>query len=181
MIRKKNIIAIQGSTRTNATSNLLIEAISALYEEQLIINVYDKIASLPHFNPDDDVENVMTEVKDFRAQIQQADGILICSPEYAHGVPGTLKNALDWTVSSADFYDKPTALITASTDGSFGHTAMREILKAIGDDTSEKLQLLISFVKNKVSNQGIITHADTLLAVKELMRNLIETINLKTQ
>ena len=168
MNNKKNVIAISGSTRENATSNDLIKSISDLYTEQFNITMYEGIASLPHFNPDDDNENVAQEVADFRMQIQQADGILICTPEYAHAVPGTLKNAIDWTVSSADFYQKPTALITASTDGSFGHKAMLEILKAIGADNAENLQLLISFIKTKVSKQGII-HAETLAAVKKLM------------
>ena len=176
MNAKKNIIAIQGSTRKNATSNQLINAIATLYSEQLSINVYDDITLLPHFNPDDDNDNVAEEVTDLRKQLQEADGILVCTPEYAHGVPGSLKNAIDWTVSSADFYKKPTALITASTDGSFGHAAMLEILKAIGAANIENLHLLISFVKTKVSKEGVITHAETLSAVKKLMDNFLETM-----
>lgn len=171
----KNILAIQGSTRQNATSNLLIKAIARLYESQLTIIVYNQIASLPHFNPDDDHEKVANEVLEFRKQIQQADGVLICTPEYAHGVPGTLKNAIDWTVSSADLYQKPTALITASTDGSFGHTAMLEILKAIGAQSAAHLNLCISFIKTKVSNEGEITHAETLALVRQLMNGLVES------
>ena len=176
MNTKRNIIAIQGSTRKNATSNQLINAIATLYSEQVSVNVYDKTSTLPHFNPDDDNNSVAGEVTNFRKQLQQAEGILICTPEYAHGVPGSLKNAIDWTVSSADFYNKPTALITASTDGSFGHAAMLEILKAIGSGNIENLHLLISFVKTKVNKEGVITHTETISAVKKLMYKFLETI-----
>ena len=176
MIIKKNILAISGSTRADATSNYLINAIANLYDEELNITLFKNIAALPNFNPDDDNETAAQSVVDFRQQIQKADGVIICTPEYAHGVPGALKNAIDWTVSSADFYEKPTALITASTDGSYGHRAMLEILKAIGAGSAEKLQLLISFIKTKVNKDMKITHAGTLSAVKKLMQDFIETL-----
>ena len=60
-----------------------------------------------------------------------ADGVIICTPEYAHGVPGSLKNAIDWTVGTGEFSGKPTMLITASTDGKNGHKALLETLKVI--------------------------------------------------
>ncbi len=67
----------------------------------------------------------------FREQLDDAEGIIICTPEYAHGVPGALKNAIDWTISSSNFPHKPTLLITASTDGKYGHAALLETLTAI--------------------------------------------------
>ncbi len=120
-MNNKKVIAICGSTRQNSTNHSLIKAIVDLSAESLDITIYNAIANLPQFNPDNDGENVADEVADFRQQVNNADGVIICTPEYAHGVPGTLKNAIDWTISSSQFPHKPTMLITASTDGSFGH------------------------------------------------------------
>jgi NAD(P)H-dependent FMN reductase len=56
------------------------------------MTIYDGLGALPHFNPD--LEGMEpSSVLEFRRQLKASDGVLICSPEYAHGVPGTLKNA----------------------------------------------------------------------------------------
>jgi chromate reductase, NAD(P)H dehydrogenase (quinone) len=73
------------------------------------IILYDGVSRLPHFSPDLDGENAPAPVADWRAQLKTSDGVLISSPEYAHGVPGSLKNALDWVVGSGEFVEKPVA------------------------------------------------------------------------
>ena len=173
---RKKIIAISGSTRLNSTNHGLIKAITALSKDELDIFVYEGISSLPQFNPDNDNENVAAEVADFRQQLNNADGVIICTPEYAHGVPGTLKNAIDWTISTSQFPHKPTMLITASTDGRFGHQALRETLKAIEAKNIDNLQMVIRFVKTKINNNKIIDE-DTLKGVKILIANFVKTIN----
>src|SRR5436190_24051659 len=125
-----SVLAICGSTRMQSTNHLLINAIASLYANTLEIQVFTGLAALPHFNPDIEDEHIET-VQSFRQLLSKADGVLICTPEYAHGVPGALKNAIDWTVGSNEFYHKPTALITASTEGNYGHAALLETLKAI--------------------------------------------------
>jgi chromate reductase, NAD(P)H dehydrogenase (quinone) len=109
----------------------------------------------------------------FRQAIQEADGVLICTPEYAHGVPGSLKNAIDWTVSSNEFSHKPVALITASTDGRYGHQALLETLRVLEAEEIDQLQLLIPFVRTKVGTGGAINDEATLTAVKSLINDFI--------
>src|SRR6202000_1937510 len=108
------------------------------------------------------------EVTELKRRIREADGVIICTPEYAHGVPGTLKNAIDWTVSSCEFSGKPTVLITASTDGRYGHQALLETLKVIEAREVERLALLIPFARTKVDKAAGITDGKTLSAVQEL-------------
>ena len=79
------------------------------------IIVYRGLAALPHFNPDLDNDLVSLPVSEFHSQLRISDGILFSTPEYAHGIPGVLKNALDWVVSSGELYDKPVALFGASS------------------------------------------------------------------
>ncbi len=173
MTDRKKVLAISGSTRKNSSNQQLINAVAKLFENDLEIIFFDGLAALPHFDPD---ENDNVAIKNFRKQIDDADGVLICTPEYAHGVPGSLKNAIDWTISTNQFYHKPTVLITASTDGRFGHAALLETLKVIEAGNIEELNLLIGFVRTKMDGEKIIDQK-TLEEIKSLMQKFVATIN----
>jgi chromate reductase, NAD(P)H dehydrogenase (quinone) len=177
---RKKIVAISGSTRQLSTNLNLIEAIIELYSDELDIKMFQGLSDIPHFNPDLDTENPPKAVSDFRRQLNEADGILICTPEYAMGVPGTLKNAIDWTVSSMEFTHKPVALITASSSGQKGHQSLMETLKIIESDIPDSSQLLISFVKTKVK-KGTIIDRDTLGQVKMVIDSLRKNIDEKAE
>ena len=168
----KKIFAICGSTRQNSINLELLNIIKIVEKETIELQIFTQIDYLPHYNPDiDDLENTPPFVINFRNKLKEADGILICTPEYAMGVPGTLKNALDWTVSSMEFSQKPTALITASTSGEKGHQSLLETLKVIEAKIDEKTSLLISTPKTKIQN-GIIIDHETLKNVKSVIENL---------
>ena len=125
------IVAICGSLRTRSSNLALLRAAASLAAE---VEIYEGLAKLPHFNPDDDVEGATPPpaVGELRAKLAEADGILISSPEYAHGVPGSLKNALDWLVSDGALVDKPVALINASpVGGEFARDALVETLRTM--------------------------------------------------
>ncbi|HMS66491.1 MAG TPA: NADPH-dependent FMN reductase [Saprospiraceae bacterium] len=162
---KLNILAICGSTRAQSTNLSLIKAIKHLFLEQLEIEIYSGLSELPHFNPDlDDTK----EVSIFKNKIKAASGVLICTPEYAMGVPGSLKNALDWTVASMEFSQKPVLLITASSSGEKAHASLLETLKVIEAIIPEECQLLISYAKTKIKNDEItddITYSKVVAAV----------------
>lgn len=172
---RKKIIAISGSTRQNSANLNLIKAIIEFSFDQLDITIFNSLTGIPHFNPDLDSDDPPQAVADFRKQLSAAQGILICTPEYAHGVPGSLKNAIDWTVSSMEFSHKPVALITASTEGQLAHQSLMQTLKVIEADIPEDSQLLISFVKTKIKDDKIVD-ATTQKQVKDLIDSLIMTI-----
>ncbi|MEA2336513.1 MAG: hypothetical protein QOE82_520 [Thermoanaerobaculia bacterium] len=122
------IIAICGSLRAHSSNLALLRAAATIATE---VEIYEGLATLPHFNPDDDVEGSTPPpaVAALRAMLASADGILISSPEYAHGVPGSLKNMLDWLVSDGALVDKPVALINASpVGGEFARDSLVETL-----------------------------------------------------
>jgi NAD(P)H-dependent FMN reductase len=170
----KNILAISGSTREKSTNLNLLHAIADLAADRFALTIFESLAALPHFNPDLDHENPPEKVADFRRMLRQADGIMICTPEYAMGVPGTLKNAIDWTVSSCEFSHKPVALITASTLGEKGHEALLHTLRIIESNMTDKTQLLISHIRTKVNAQGEITDPETKEHVEELVEALYQ-------
>ena len=116
---KKKILAISGSIRKNSTNEFILKAIADLYRNELEVRVYNQIDQLPYFNPDlvKNEQSVPKTVKEFYQLIEEADGVLICTPEYVFSLPGALKNALEWTVSTTVFSYKPFAFIVASASG----------------------------------------------------------------
>ena len=172
MKEKLKIVAIPGSLRKNSSTTFILQHIIKLFPESIDFILYEGIGKLPHF---DDSETVSSEVADFRKLLQQADGIIICQPEYAFGVAGSLKNALDWTVSSGELVDKPVALITAATGGDKAHAAMLLTLKALSSKV-EDATLLISFVRAKLNDKGEVVNPETNQLLTGVVDALIKTI-----
>ncbi len=177
MTNNLKILAICGSTNPTSINKSLIYAIGDLTADYFDLTIFEDIDQIPHFNADLDNDTPPLAVVNFRRLLQEAAGILICTPEYAMGVPGTLKNAIDWMVSSCGFCYKPVALITASTHGLKGHQSLLETLRIIESNITEETQLVISFVKAKVSKNHQITDPETQEKVMEVvlaLKGLIE-------
>ncbi len=107
---------------------------------------------MPFFNPDleNETDPLPASVQRFREEIGRVDGILICSPEYAHGVPGVLKNALDWLVGSFEFPDKPVALINISPRSTYAHASLLETLKTMSATIIDDPAFNISIPRNRL-------------------------------
>ncbi|MDB5241821.1 MAG: NADPH-dependent reductase [Spirosoma sp.] len=152
---RKNVLAISGSTRKKSTNTYVIEWIKQLAHDQFEIEFFSQLDSLPHFNPDLDDENVPDLVAELRSKIDQADGVIICTPEYVFSLPGALKNALEWTVSTTVFSDKPVALITASGLGEKASEQLSLIMSTLGAHFDQQTQLLIQSARSKVDADSI--------------------------
>ncbi|HEY4385077.1 MAG TPA: NADPH-dependent FMN reductase [Ktedonobacteraceae bacterium] len=173
------ILAISGSLRASSTNTRLVRAAAALAPEEMEITIYDGLADLPHFSPDLDDDYSPPAVKNLRAQIQASDGVLICTPEYAFGVPGALKNALDWTVSSGDLWGKPVAAISASplwTGGDKAHASLLLTLTALGTKVPEEGKLSIPSVNKKLNADGEISDPETAQALRCVLASLAQAI-----
>lgn len=165
---KIKILAISGSLRAGSSNNIIIKIVAGMVSPDVEFTIYDGLAAIPAF---DDTEN--KPVDDFRRLIREADGIFICTPEYAFGVPGALKNALDWTVSSGDFDKKPVALVTASSVGDKGHASLLHTLTALSANVAPDATLLISFVRAKLNDKGAIKDAATAEALRSVLDALV--------
>jgi chromate reductase, NAD(P)H dehydrogenase (quinone) len=167
-----HILGINGSIRANSSSHVVMNEVIKNLPANAKFTLFERLADIPAF---DGSETDPEPVVDFKNQVKQADAVVICTPEYAFGVPGALKNALDWTVGSGDFMNKPVALITASSYGERGHEAFQHILTAIASKLDPATTLLISFIRAKVK-EGCIIDAPTVEMVKSLSRHLIKRI-----
>jgi chromate reductase len=108
------ILAISGSLRAASLNTAVLQAAGRLAPDGVNIELFEEIGNLPFFNSDLEGERLPPEVARFRTVIGTAEGLLISSPEYARGVAGVMKNALDWLVGSHEFPGKPVALINTS-------------------------------------------------------------------
>jgi len=121
-----NVLALCGSLRAASMNRMLLEA-SARVAAPHRVDIFSGIGALPLFNPDLEAD-LPASVRALHAALERADALLIASPEYAHGVTGVLKNALDWLVSFPPFVDTPVAIFNASPRSVHADAALRETL-----------------------------------------------------
>jgi chromate reductase, NAD(P)H dehydrogenase (quinone) len=126
--RSVRVLAISGSLRRTSSNSALVEAAIRVAPGVVHVSVFHDLAELPPFNPDIESEGTPDAIINFRAKLRACDAVLISSPEYAHGVPGVLKNALDWLVGSGELVDKPVSLINASTRATRAWASLAETL-----------------------------------------------------
>lgn len=173
---KKQIFAIPGSLRSGSSNHAILNFLKEIAPDDIVFTIYDRLADIPPFDPGNDHESPHAAVSELRNFIANADAVIICTPEYAYGIPGQLKNALDWMVSSGSFTGKLTALITASTGGENAHEALKKVLGAIDANRPDDVTLLISFIRSKMDGDGNITDETTLTNLKMIFNNLLATI-----
>ncbi|MGX5801606.1 NADPH-dependent FMN reductase [Bradyrhizobium sp. Arg314] len=126
-----NIIAISGSLRAASTNSALVAALAANAPADCRVEVYDGLGRLPIFNPDDEGERTPPEAARLIEAVTRADGVIVSCPEYAHGVPGGMKNALDWLVSRDAAVGKPAMLVHASARSLYARAALSEIMRTM--------------------------------------------------
>jgi chromate reductase len=123
------VLCLSGSLRRHSANTALLRAAVCLAPPSLVLTLYDGLAKLPLFNPDDEMEPLPAPVQALRLAVGASDALLIACPEYAHGVPGAFKNLLDWLVGGLEFPNKPVALFNASgRESHHAQAALREIL-----------------------------------------------------
>ena len=172
----KRILAISGSLRVGSTNHNILKYLSGLVPADIDYSIYADLALIPPFDPGNDDDYPPEPVFELRELLKQADGVIICTPEYAFGVPGQLKNMLDWTVSSGSFSEKPVALITASLGGEAAHAAMLLILGALNAQVADGAKLNISFIRSKMDTEGNVTDADTEHALNVVLKTFLSKI-----
>ena len=162
---KKKVFAIIGSASKNSSNLKLVQKIEALSKDDLEFIIFDSLAELPHFNPELSVQNTPQSILDFRNEIQTANAILICTPEYIFSIPAGLKNAIEWCVSTTVFSQKPIGLITASAQGLKGHEELKLIMRTLETVFTDETTLLIQGIKGKIDKDGNITDDKTMEAL----------------
>jgi chromate reductase len=160
------VLLIGGSTRAGSTTTAVLRTVRALAGGDAVL--YDGLAALPAFDPDDDRDPLSPAVEGLRAAIRAAPAVLFCTPEYAGGLPGSFKNLLDWTVGDASprsLYGKPVAWINASSPASptgarDAHASLATVLRYVGADVVEDACRRLPVTRDMVGTDGLVADDD---------------------
>ena len=144
------IFAISGSLREGSSNTSILHTMKTVAPAGVEFIIYDGVSGLPHFNPDFDNDNLPHEVKELRGMLNRSSAILLSTPEYAHGIPGSLKNVLDWLVSTTLLENKPAGIILgSSSEGNFARESLMEVLKTMNAAVKPELVMTLSGVREK--------------------------------
>jgi chromate reductase, NAD(P)H dehydrogenase (quinone) len=172
------LLAISGSLRRASTNTAALEALARLAPEGVKLLLYRGLATLPPFNPDEDLEDKPKPepVETLRALVDASDALVIAAPEYAHGLPGALKNALDWLVASEAFAGKPTALINTSPRAFHAQASLREILSTMAARLAPEAFAAIPLTGKVVTADDILADAVCARRLTDSLQALIAAI-----
>jgi chromate reductase, NAD(P)H dehydrogenase (quinone) len=172
------LLAISGSLRLGSSNTALLRAAVKLAPEDVQIELYEDLANLPHFNPDLEV-NTPETVLNLKARVAACDGLLISSPEYAHGVPGSLKNALDWLVSGSEFMGKPIAFWNASPLAKYATASLVETVTVMTGKISPDACVTLP-LGPRLDEAGILAHTEISEALRAALMAFARAIAQRT-
>ncbi|HWW08405.1 NADPH-dependent FMN reductase [Collimonas sp.] len=154
-------LAISGSLRAASHNSALLRAVARLApaDAGISVTLYRGLGDLPLFNPDIEASDPAA-VADLRQQITAADALLIASPEYAHGITGVMKNALDWMVGCEAFVLKPVALLNASPRAVHAQASLTEIVTMMSARIVEAASVTVPILGSHLSEDEIVRHPD---------------------
>jgi len=172
-VRTIRLLCLSGSLRKGSYNTTVLQAMSALASDETDVILFEYLGILPLFNPDLDDMHI-AEVKLLRDAVQQADGLMIASPEYAHGISGVMKNALDWLVSDEGFPGKPVLLLNTSPRASHAQTALVEVLKTMSADVIDTIT--VPLLGSGLDVGGVLKNAEISKVLKHGLDVFCETI-----
>jgi chromate reductase len=173
------ILLISGSTRAASTNTAACRMASQLAPPGLDVECYLDLASLPHFNPDDDHDPLPRTVANLRATVAAADAVLFCTPEYAGTLPGALKNLLDWMVGGDEFTAKPVAWIKVAADsrrGEGAHATLTTVLSYIQATIFEEACRHIPISPRAVTPDGLIADSTASAEIVQTVQTLADAV-----
>lgn len=166
-----HFVALCGSLRAQSVNAALLDAVVRLAPAPITVTRFTQIGDLPLFNPDTEYPSPVP-VQALIDTLCAADGVLIASPEYAHGVTGVIKNALDWTVGSEAFVNKPVAVLNASPRATHADAALRETLAVMNAQVVEAASATLPVMGRKLDADGIVADAELGEAIVDALRAL---------
>lgn len=172
------VVAISGSLRAGSTNAALLQAALRLAPAEMQFVFFDGLVSLPHFNPDDDADDDSPPevVRAFRRLLIDADAIIISTPEYAHGVPGSLKNAVDWLVSVGALVGKPVLLLNAAPAGcEHAQASLLHTLRTMNWNVLDA-SLTAPFLRKKIPSGGVVDDPDAAEKIRASLGALAAAI-----
>jgi chromate reductase, NAD(P)H dehydrogenase (quinone) len=169
------VLAISGSLRAASLNSMLLRATARLAPDSIDIRVYASLDGIPLFNPDIEASDP-EPVRKLREEICASDALIIASPEYAHGITGVLKNALDWMVGTEAFVYKPVAIFNASPRSVHADAALREVLGVMSATLIDSASIAIQIRGSRLDENGIVHDAAMASAIRGALDRLTQAV-----
>ncbi len=167
------VLGISGSLRRASTNRAVIGAAARIGGSEFVLTPFEDLALIPPFNPDVDETETPPIVRALGCAITIADAVLISSPEYAHGVPGVLKNALDWLVASGEFIGKPVAVINASSRATHAWASLVETLRTMSAEVVLEASITLPLDGRRAHVDAILSDAPLAQALRAALGTLV--------
>lgn len=172
------LLAISGSARTSSTNTAMLDCFSHFSPAGVDLLVYHGLADLPVFSPDREGAATPSDVLKFIQAVDQADGIIISSPEYARSIPGGLKNAIDWLVSRNEIIEKPIVLAHASHRGDDMLASLRLVLATVSQRFNPDLFVRFPLMsKSPEEVHAILVSADNAKEIERFIKGFVAGID----
>ncbi len=169
------ILGLSGSLRRASINSALLRVTARLAIPPMEVTVYPSLGRLPLFNPDLE-PSPPAPVRNLRQSVDLADALLIASPEYAHGITGVLKNALDWLVSHEGFVHKPVALLNASPRAHHAHDALLEVLRTMSARIIEEACGVVPLLGSGLTEETMARDPAILTPIRGVLQALDRTL-----
>ncbi|MGP4018450.1 NADPH-dependent FMN reductase [Saccharopolyspora sp. 5N708] len=168
------VLLVTGSTRHGSTNTAALRTAREVAPDGVAALLYEALAELPAFNPDQDTDPLPAPVADLRGQLASADAVLFCTPEFAGTLPGSFKNLLDWTVGGSAIYRKPVAWINVAAQGRGEGAAdtLATVLTYLGTDIIRSACVRLTVARDAVGPDGTIADPQIRAALAEVLRTI---------
>ncbi len=174
---RSQLLLICGSVRAGSTNAAALQAAGSLAPAGVSARGYQGLAGLPHFNPDDDGENLPAAAADLRARLAAADALLFSTPEYAGALPGAFKNLLDWSVGGGEMSGKPVGWINSSwapTGAAGAYAELRTVLSYADAAIVEAGCANVAVTRSDVGPDGAIVDPRIRAALAAVVGGLVD-------
>jgi chromate reductase, NAD(P)H dehydrogenase (quinone) len=171
-----NILALSGSLRAASINSAFCRAASRLAPAPLRVSVFGGMGTLPLFNPDLEADPPRS-VREFRTLVGDARALILASPEYAHGISGVLKNALDWLVSFEGFIGKPVMLVNTSPRAHHADDALREVLQTMSADIRTEASIILPLLGACVTEDAMVSSPEVASRIRGALEALARSLD----
>lgn len=167
-------IAVSGSLRRASTNTGLLQTVQQVAPGDLRVTVFAGIGDLPHFHPDR-ADEPIAALAAWRSAVRDADAVIFSTPEYAHGLPGVLKNALDWLVGGGEMEHKPFALFNTTARGTGAQASLIEVARTMAGRHIESADVTLPLQRSSGDDLFVLTpeQEETVRAALETLRRAV--------
>ena len=173
-----HLLTISGSLRAGSSNTALLAAVAQVAPPRLTVAAYSALASLPAFNPDREeaTARLPSAVTRWKAALAAADAVLFSTPEYPHGIPGALKNALDWVVGGSELVGKPVGVINPSAASRFAFPQLVEVLTVMSANIVPGATLVLDLPRRGVDAVQLAADPVVAATLREVLAALLAAV-----